>query len=122
MKKILIVDDDPVYAKMLKILLEKNGYAVCSAEDGETGLRTARKEKPDLIVLDILMPKIDGTEVYSLLKNDDELAEIPVLFLTAILSKEDEKPGVNIEESFYHVLAKPIDNQEFLKQIKAIVG
>lgn len=122
MKKVLVVDDDPVYTKILRILLEKNNYQVVVANDGEAGLALARSEKPDLIVLDIIMPKMDGAEVYSFLKSDERTLDIPVLFLTAVLSKAEEKPGVHIEESFYHVIAKPIDNKEFLKQIKSILG
>ena len=122
MKKILLVDDDPIYTKMLRILLEKNHYAVCVAEDGEAGFALAKKESPDLIVLDILMPKLDGAEVYSYLKNDPVTENIPVLFLTAVLSKAEEKPGVNIEENFYHVIAKPVNSVDFLKRVKMILG
>ena len=121
MKKILVVDDDPIYTKTLQVLLEKNHYQVKVAHDGEEGIALARQEKPDLIVLDILMPKLDGTEAYGIIKNDPELENIPVLFLTAVLSKEEEAPRANVEESYYHVIAKPIDNQDFITRVKAIL-
>ena len=121
-KTILVVDDDPVDIKMIKTRLEKNDYAVVTANSGTEGIERAQEVLPDLIVLDILMPEMDGTEAYSHLKNDPRTSDIPVLFLTAVLTKKEEKLGANVEESFFNVIAKPFDEKEFIQRIRDILG
>jgi len=82
--KILCVDDDPLIRQMLGDILRFHGYAVETASDGETGLEAAARERPDLILLDVMMPGIDGFEVCRLLKADAAMKAIPVIFLTAM--------------------------------------
>ena len=122
MKKILVVDDDPVDVRLIMSRLTKNHYEVVTAASGAEGITQARAHHPDLIILDILMPQMDGTEAYSLMKQDPELADIPVLFLTAVLTKKEEQLGPNVEQSFFNVIAKPFEEQELLARIRAILG
>ena len=122
MKKILVVDDDPVDMKLIQNRLSKNNYEVLTAASGAEGIAQAKEHHPDLIILDILMPQMDGTEAYSLMKQDEELADIPVLFLTAVLTKKEEQLGANVEESFFNVIAKPFEEKELLGRIRSILG
>lgn len=122
MKKILVVDDDPVDLKLIQKQLEASHYAVTVAHSGEEGIQLARDLRPDLIVMDILMPKMDGTEAYSHIKNNPETADIPVIFLTAVLTKTEERLGANIEETFFNVIAKPFDHKEFLARVRTVLG
>lgn len=92
--KVLIVDDDAFLSGIYATKLELEGFAVVSARDGDEGLRTALKETPDLILLDVLMPKLDGFEVLKRLKADDTTKDIPVIMLTNLGQKEDVEKGL----------------------------
>jgi len=83
-KKILIIDDEPNVVTYLETLLHDNGYDTISATDGEEGLEKARKENPDLISLDITMPKRSGVGLYRALRTDDELKKIPIVIVTGV--------------------------------------
>lgn len=89
-KKILLVDDDKTFCEMYKLRLEASGYEVVIAEDGEKALVLAMDEKPDVILLDIMMPKINGLDVLDLLKTTPETKEIPVIVLTALIKDINE--------------------------------
>lgn len=93
-KKVLIVDDDAFLSGIYATKLELEGFMVASARDGEEGLKLAPKEKPDLILLDVLMPKLDGFEVLKRLKADPETKDIPVIMLTNLGQKEDIEKGL----------------------------
>lgn len=117
-KKILVADDEPEIVDIVKRMLEDE-YEVITAYDGEEALRKAKKEKPDLILLDILMPKLDGWETLKKLKEDEELKNIPVSMLTALpLTPDDtkEKPIDKIE----NYIVKPFTKETLLKKIKDI--
>ncbi|HOY08941.1 MAG TPA: response regulator [Candidatus Omnitrophota bacterium] len=122
MKTILVVDDDPVDLKLISDTLEKFQYKIVTADNGLDSIAKARDIRPDLILMDILMPEMDGTEAYSLIKADPETEDIPVLFLTCALSKDEEHLGANIEESFFNVLAKPFKTSELVARIRDILG
>ncbi len=122
MKTILVVDDDPVDLKLISDTLEKFQYRILTATSGLDSIAKARDVHPDLILMDILMPEMDGTEAYSLIKADPKTEDIPVLFLTCALSKEEEHLGANVEESFFNVLAKPFKTSELLARIRDILG
>lgn len=92
--KILLVDDDKVFVEMYKLRLEASGYEVVVVEDGEKALVSAMQEKPDLILLDIMMPKINGLDVLDILKSTPETKEIPVIILTALLKDVNEVRGL----------------------------
>jgi Response regulator containing CheY-like receiver, AAA-type ATPase, and DNA-binding domains len=86
-KKILVVDDDPMLITYLKTLLEDNGYEVISAKDGNEGLEKTKKEKPDAITLDLLMPGKTGIKMFHELRKDESLKNIPVIVVTGIVTE-----------------------------------
>lgn|SRR5512142_268381 len=92
--KVLIVDDDAFLSGIYATKLELDGFEVATARDGEEGLKAAMREKPDLILLDVLMPKLDGFEVLKRLKADEETKQIPVIMLTNLGQKEDIEKGL----------------------------
>jgi len=98
MTQILIIDDNPTIVGILEMGLQSSDYQVFSANDGETGLARAKTLHPDLIILDIMMPKMDGYQVCQVLKADPATADIPVIMLTAKGSIDDQIPG----EDSYH--------------------
>jgi len=103
--KILIIDDEPDLVTMVTLRLEANGYQVIFACDGQEGLGKARNEKPDLIILDLMLPKIDGYKVCRLLKFDEKYKKIPVILFTARAQESDIKVGEDVGADAY--LTKP---------------
>ena len=93
--KVLIVDDDAFLSGIYATKLELEGFAVVSARDGDEGLKAASRELPDLILLDVLMPKLDGFEVLKRLKADEATKDIPVIMLTNLGQKEDVEKGLS---------------------------
>src|SRR6266542_5504920 len=93
-KRILIIDDEPVVTEMLKINLEQIGkYVVCEENDPAQALAAARRVGPDLVLLDVMMPGMDGGDVASWLATDPQIREVPIIFLTALISKEEVPSG-----------------------------
>ena len=93
-KRILVVDDEPDFTNMLRLTLESHGYyEVREENDAEAARAAAREFDPDLVVLDIMMPQLDGSEVAAALKEDPMTREVPVIFLTALVSREDAPMG-----------------------------
>jgi len=114
-KKILVVDDETELVEMLKMRLEANNYTVITAPDGKVGLEQAIKEKPNLIILDIMMPEIDGFEVLDQLKKNEITRSTPVLMLTA---KDDTNAILESQElKATDHLIKPFDPEELLRLI-----
>ena len=91
--KIILIEDDTFLVEMYTTKFDLEGFEVIAAEDGKKGLDMAKKENPDIILLDILMPKMDGFEVLDALKKDKEMAKIPVVLLTNLGQKDDVKKG-----------------------------
>ena len=118
-KKVLIVDDEKDLVDMLKLRIEAMGYEVYSAFDGQEGLAKAREIKPDLIVLDIMMPKMNGYEVCRFLKFDDEFKDIPIIMLTARGQEADKQLGEEVGADEY--ITKPFDSNELVEKIKSIL-
>ncbi len=115
--KILIVDDEPDLVETLRFALELEGYKVLVAVNGEEGLNTARQEKPDLILLDLMLPKLDGYKVCRLLKFDERYKSIPILMLTAKTQDKDRMLGKETGANEY--LTKPFDMDELMAKIKS---
>ena len=109
-ERILIVDDDPWILRMVSTLLEKRGYAIHSAADGEEGLLRADQIRPELIIADVMMPKLDGWAMIKALRTRPELAIVPVIFLTALGSEEDRIKGFRLGADDY--LPKPFRFEE----------
>jgi DNA-binding response OmpR family regulator len=118
--KILIIDDDKALQLMLKTVLASHGFDVISTYSGEEGLALAKKEKPDLIILDVIMPGIKGREVCSRLKAEADSKDIPVLFLTAKDSDDDVAAELGVG-AVGHV-TKPVNSMSLVRKIKQILG
>jgi len=122
MRKILLVDDEESFCYFVKKNLELTGeFKVLTANNGEEGLEIARKERPDLILLDIFMPGISGSEVAAKLQEDAFLSQIPVAFLTAMAQKEEAGDDLTEEKSKRLLLTKPITPEELATAIKKIL-
>jgi chemosensory pili system protein ChpA (sensor histidine kinase/response regulator) len=116
---ILVIDDDTNTRVLLSLLLEQHGYHVSLAPDGEVGLALAETQQPDLILLDVAMPRRDGMDVYLDLRNDPRIADIPVLILSASLSHRDVQTWLGMP-NVADALAKPFDIYALLGRIEAI--
>jgi DNA-binding response OmpR family regulator len=117
--KILIVDDEPDILEMLNIRLSKNGYDVVTAVTGEECLEKTYAERPDLILLDVLLPGMSGLEVSKRLKNDDSTKNIPIIMVTALIGKDAAQTGLDRGAKYF--ISKPFDPEELLAQIKRIL-
>jgi CheY-like chemotaxis protein len=120
---ILLVDDDPVFVEATKTVLESK-YRVITARDGEEGLENARKEKPDLILLDVIMPAKDGFHVCKQLKQDPKLTNIPVIMLTSFAQHKGEtnipvSDGLELEAEGY--MEKPVSPEALLRQVESML-
>lgn len=120
MKKILVVDDEPELRTAVKIRLEVEGYDVIAAENGKQCLELARAQKPDLIILDLMMPVMDGYTALKRLKEDPELAKIPVIILS--IKEKIKMEGLFISDMIEDYVEKPFETQELLSKIKRILG
>ena len=121
MKKILFIEDEAALQKTFGDVLGKNGYKMVSALDGETGLRLAKSEKPDLILLDLILPRLDGFEVLSKLKEDPETKKIPVIVLTNLENMEDVEKAVKLGATTYLVKTQ-YKLEEVIEKIKKALG
>jgi two-component system alkaline phosphatase synthesis response regulator PhoP len=120
MKKILIVEDESGLAETLKMRFEANGYQADIAGDGQEALAKVRENRPNLILLDIMIPKIDGYKVCRILKFDEKYKNIPILMLTAKTQEEDKELGYSVGANAY--LTKPFDTAELMQKIKELLG
>ncbi len=119
-EKILIVDDDREMVELIELFLSNAGFMTLSAFSGEEALEKAFKEKPDLILLDIMMPKIDGWEVLRRIKNDPEAQKIPVAFITARTQNIDKMIGLSVMKAEGYI-TKPFSKQELLTEVRRII-
>jgi len=118
--KILVVDDEIYIVHILDFSLGMEGYEVLTALDGEQALDKARVEKPDLIVLDIMMPKLDGYETCKRLKADEATKQIPVILLSAKGRNVDQKVGFEVGADDY--ITKPFSPRKLVERINAVLG
>lgn len=119
MAKILVVDDSTNIRRMIVAALEKSGYEVSSFENGFEVIKNIDSIKPDLIIADIMMPKLDGLKMLMALKNRPETKDIPLIFLTAKSDVKSVAEGINLGAKSY--LTKPIVLEELLSKVKAIL-
>ena len=117
--RILLVDDEPSIVKMVGKRLEVEGFDVLIAMDGQDGLAKARTQSPDLIVLDLMLPKLNGYEVCTMLKQDSRYQKIPVVMFTAKAQEKDEKLGLECGADAY--VRKPFRAQELLGKIRSLL-
>ncbi len=118
-KRILIVDDEPDIVELLGMRLRKSGYEILTAVDGMEGLEKARKEIPDLVILDVMMPRMDGFQVCRLLKFDEKYKKIPIMMLTSRGQESDKSLGKEVSADAY--LPKPYEINVLLKEVKRLL-
>ena len=113
---ILVVDDEPKVARLTRDYLEKNGFRVMTAGDGQSALGTARREKPDLVVLDLMIPTIDGREVCRILRRE---SDVPIIMLTALSEEIDQVTGLEIGADDY--ITKPFSLRTLVARVRALL-
>ena len=118
-EKILIIDDDPVLSETAGDALEMNGYMVMRAYNGESGIAMAQKERPDLILLDVTMPDLDGFQVCGLIRINPEIMKTPIIMLTGRDKGEDLETALERRANWY--ITKPYDINYLLKQIRKLL-
>ncbi len=119
MATVLVVEDDATLQETLAYNLEQDGYAVLTASDGEEGLSIIRKHHPDLVVLDIMLPRLDGLAVCRLVRKDPEVAHTPIIMLTARGTQGDKMVGLDSGADDY--VTKPFGLGEFLARVRAVL-
>ena len=117
--RILLVDDEPSIVKMVGKRLEVEGFDVLVAMDGQEGLTKAQSEHPDLMILDLMLPKLNGYEVCTMLKQDTRYQKIPIVLFTAKAQDKDEKLGMECGANAY--VKKPFRAQELLEKIRVLL-
>lgn len=120
LKKVLIIEDDPSFLRAISHIVEKEGYNVTSASNGMTGLRMAKEDKPDLLILDVMLPGIDGFEICSQLRNEPQTAKLPIIMLSAKGQDADKTTGLKVGADEY--LTKPVDRAVLLEKAKALIA
>jgi len=118
--KILVVDDEVYILHILDFILGAENYDVVTASNGEQALQKVREEKPDLVILDIMMPKLDGYETCRMIKKDPATKNIPVILLTAKGREVDQKLGREVGASDY--MTKPFSPSKLIERVQAILG
>jgi len=119
-RKIVLAEDEPQIARLIEFKLKKEGYDVTWRKNGEEALKAIKADKPDLILLDIMMPVMDGYEVLRRLKEDENLGDIPVIMLTARAQEKDVVKGIDLGAEDY--ITKPFHPAELLARVKRILG
>ena len=114
-KEILVIDDDVICQNMLKSTLSSAGYSVIVASNGEEGIAKAKEAPPCVIILDIMMPDLDGGEVANILKGDPRTNNIPIIFLSSLISEKEEK--VSNKKDLIGFLSKPYSRDKLLNEI-----
>jgi DNA-binding response OmpR family regulator len=118
-KRILLIEDETDMVYALTLQLEAIDYKVLSATDGQAGLDMARKEKPDLIILDLMLPKMDGYKICRMLKFDERYKQIPIIMFTARAQDQDRKLAQEVGADAY--ITKPFDSKALLDKISALL-
>ena len=118
-KKILIVEDDPSFSRAINHMIGKEGYEVITAYNGMTGLRMAKEEKPDLLILDVMLPGLDGFEICSRLRGETQTAKLPIIMLSAKGQDTDKTTGLKVGANEY--LTKPVDRAVLLEKLTSLL-
>jgi DNA-binding response OmpR family regulator len=120
-RKIVVIEDDPVTLRLLEGILSQNDFLVRSAKDGQAGLELVRKEKPDLVISDVVLPRMDGLGLCARIKSDPDLARTKVILITAIYKKVALKHIVRDSQADA-VIEKPVDPASLIKKIKSLIS
>ena len=120
LKKIMIIEDDPSFSRAINHIIQMEGYDVITASNGMTGLRMVKEEKPDLLILDVMLPGLDGFEICHQLRQDPQTANFPIIMLSAKGQEADKTTGLKVGASEY--LTKPIDRVLLLEKISSLLN
>ncbi len=120
-KKVVCIEDEPEMIDLVRLILGKKGFDLIGAVGGKEGLETVRQVKPDLVLLDLMMPDMDGWEVYQQMKADEELRDIPVIVVTAKAQSIDKVLGLHIAKVDDYI-TKPFGPQELLESVGRVLG
>ncbi len=120
-KRVVCIEDEPEMIDLVRLILGRKGFEVIGANGGVEGLEAVRREKPDLVLLDLMMPDMDGWEVYQQVKADPELKDIPVVVVTAKAQSIDKVLGLHIAKVDDYI-TKPFGPQELLESVAKILG
>lgn len=118
-QRILVVDDDAQIARLVRTYLEKSGFAVLTAANGEDALHLIRSEKPDLVVLDLMLPDRDGWEITRIVRRDETLKALPIIMLTARVEDTDRIVGLELGADDY--IPKPFNPREVVARVRAVL-
>lgn len=118
--KILLVDDEPNILLSLDFLMRKNGYKVFMARNGREALHSIQEQMPDLVILDIMMPDVDGYQICTTIKSSEQFRDIKVIFLSAKSKESDVAKGIEMGADAY--IAKPFVNKNLLEKVKELIG
>lgn len=119
-KRVLIVDDEPNIVISVEFLMKREGFEVSVARDGEEGLAAIRQQRPDLVVLDVMMPKLNGFEVCEAVRADPDLSGVRILMLTAKGREAEIKKGIELGADTY--MPKPFSTRELVDKVKALLA
>ncbi len=120
-KRVVCVEDEPEMIDLIRLILSRIGFEVIGADGGKEGLETIRENKPDLILLDLMMPDMDGWEVYQQIKADKSTSEIPVIVVTAKAQSIDKVLGLHIAKVDDYI-SKPFSPQELLDSVERVLN
>lgn len=120
-KRILCIEDEQEMIDLIRLILSRKGYEVLGANGGKLGLETVQNEIPDLVLLDLMMPDIDGWEVYQQMKADEKTRDIPVIVVTAKAQSIDKVLGLHIAKVDDYI-AKPFSPQELINSVVTVLG
>jgi DNA-binding response OmpR family regulator len=120
-KRVVCIEDEPEMIDLVRLILGRKGFNVIGANGGIEGLETVQRERPDLVLLDLMMPDMDGWEVYQQMKADDDLRNIPVVVVTAKAQSIDKVLGLHIAKVDDYI-TKPFGPQELLESVEKIIG
>lgn len=124
-KTIFLIDDDKDFSSLVNKILCKEGYAVKTFHEPMSAMIESRRHKPNLILMDIMMPSSNGMQAVALIKSDLSLKEIPVIFLTGVITPEAKAIGINsilVEGEKYEAIAKPFEIEKFLERVRLILN
>ncbi len=119
-KVILYIEDEEEMIELTRLVLEREGFKVVGAVGGSKGLVAIKKERPDLVLLDLMMPDIDGWEVYRRMKNDDDLKSIPVIIVTAKTQSVDKALGLHVAKVDDYI-TKPFGPKDLVKSVQRVL-
>ncbi len=121
-KKVLLVDDDPLIIRMYQLNFTRNGYEVITAFDGEGAVMSAKKDKPDIILLDLMMPKMNGVETLKILKNDADTKDIPVIILSNLGDSQDDMKKAKEMGALDYLVKSETDLKILTDRVKEVLG